>query len=264
MFYVCSFKESLAEDMMDFLWREMVTNPSSSPEMRLKAVYCIASLMARANFVDVDTVVCFLEMSSNWVHSYIEANEGQDSEKDSPRIDIVKNGLFYGVVQSMMHVIMSKHYMFNPQTLNRLKTMNFQRIIMSRLNPLSICSQTCLNTFASLSRHYQLALCSAVIERNRRLKTSDDSMNQVIEPCFTFEPPKVTPAWSRVSPLFLDTNRRPEVGAIAETPEGNEDGLSEYGSSFSPKNSQWVTRMMMVTSDVSTNDEEDFNMDFSL
>merc|ERR1712113_242693 len=48
------------------------------------------------------------------------------------------------------------------------ESLNFQRIITGKLNPLRVCMPIVVKTFASASRMHQLAFCDTIIERNNR------------------------------------------------------------------------------------------------
>jgi RNA polymerase I-specific transcription initiation factor RRN3 len=50
MFYLCSFKPILVEAFVRWLWLK-VSNPNAAPIIRQSAVFYIASLLARANYV---------------------------------------------------------------------------------------------------------------------------------------------------------------------------------------------------------------------
>lgn len=52
MFYICSFKSTLTDYFLTFLWKK-VCNPNVAPIFRESAVNYIASFIARANFVSL-------------------------------------------------------------------------------------------------------------------------------------------------------------------------------------------------------------------
>lgn len=53
MFYLCSFKPSVADAFVRWLWQK-VSNPNVAPVLRQSAVSYIASLLARATFIKVE------------------------------------------------------------------------------------------------------------------------------------------------------------------------------------------------------------------
>lgn len=55
MFYICSFKPTLCEAFVNWLWRK-VSNPNVAPVIRQSSVSYIASLLARATFVQLGYV----------------------------------------------------------------------------------------------------------------------------------------------------------------------------------------------------------------
>lgn len=52
IFYICSFDQSLGNDFLKFLWRNIVT-PSVSPVIRQACVSYITSLLARAEYLSL-------------------------------------------------------------------------------------------------------------------------------------------------------------------------------------------------------------------
>lgn len=52
MFFICSFKSTLTDYFLTFLWKK-VCNPNVAPIFRQSAVNYIASFVARANFVSL-------------------------------------------------------------------------------------------------------------------------------------------------------------------------------------------------------------------
>ena len=49
-----------------------------------------------------------------------------------------------------------------------LRSLNYERMVTSQLNPLRFCLPAVVQNFANVARHYQLAYCYTVIERNNR------------------------------------------------------------------------------------------------
>lgn len=53
MFYLCSFKPTVSEAFVKWLWQK-VSNPNVAPVLRQSAVSYIASLLARATFIKLE------------------------------------------------------------------------------------------------------------------------------------------------------------------------------------------------------------------
>lgn len=58
MFYICSFKTTVSEAFVNWLWRK-VSDPNVAPVIRQSSVSYIASLLARATFIDLGYVDLF-------------------------------------------------------------------------------------------------------------------------------------------------------------------------------------------------------------
>nr|KAG5709697.1 hypothetical protein BaRGS_027722 [Batillaria attramentaria] len=182
MFYICSFKQPLWEGFIDYLWKKVTTSMTQAVFRQAAAGY-IGSLLARAAYIDASTVKTVLDMMVSWVHTYLEKSGG-----NSLHADLAHHSPFYAVCQAVFYV-----FCFRNQELLDLrkgykwaKSLNFQHIVMSQLNPLRICLPMICRTFASVTRMHQLALCDTIIERNSR--QSFYMKHATLDAFFPFDP----------------------------------------------------------------------------
>ena len=56
-----------------------------------------------------------------------------------------------------------------PKSIDFLSKLGLGRIVTCSLNPLKVCLPPVVKNFAAIARHYQLAYCETVIQRNNRL-----------------------------------------------------------------------------------------------
>merc|ERR1711936_731999 len=65
MFYLCSVSSKIQEKFMDYLWKRF-TSPNTPSILRQTAIAYIASLIARAKFVDVAILRLYMKKITNW------------------------------------------------------------------------------------------------------------------------------------------------------------------------------------------------------
>ncbi|KAL1780259.1 RNA polymerase I-specific transcription initiation factor RRN3 [Sigmodon hispidus] len=93
--------------------------------------------------------------------------------------------------------------------LRYLQSLNFERIVLSQLNPLKICLPSVVNFFAALTNKYQLVFCYTIMERNNRQMlpvirstAGGDSVQTCTNPLDTFFP--FDPCVLKRSKKFID------------------------------------------------------------
>ncbi|KAJ8319417.1 hypothetical protein KUTeg_004508 [Tegillarca granosa] len=156
--------QAICEGFLDFLWKK-VKDPNTQTIFRQIAVSYMSSLISRGMFVPLSTVTACLDLMCEWLHKYLD-----QTSSDTVHIDITHHGSFYAVCQSVFYV-----FVFRNKEIFEMKkgykwseSLNFQRIVTSRLNPLKFCLPVIAKTFASVTRMHQLAFCDTIMERNNR------------------------------------------------------------------------------------------------
>uniref|UniRef100_A0A1B6CIL8 RNA polymerase I-specific transcription initiation factor RRN3 n=1 Tax=Clastoptera arizonana TaxID=38151 RepID=A0A1B6CIL8_9HEMI len=164
MFYLISFKNSLAYSFLQLLWRK-VSNPNVPNILRQASVLFMASLLARAKFIPIIILKENLTDMTQWIHGYISNQDGATVNYDS-RVHVV----FYSVCQALFYLIAFRHkdLVNHNKGLIFLQGLNLAKIVTCHLNPLKVCLPAVTSNFASVTRHYQLAYCYSVIEHNAR------------------------------------------------------------------------------------------------
>ncbi|KAJ7305795.1 hypothetical protein JRQ81_010161 [Phrynocephalus forsythii] len=177
MFYLCSFRLAIAEAFVEHLWKKL-QDPNTPAVIRQAAANYIGSFLARAKFIPVVTVKACLDLLVNWLHMYIN-NQGTGPKA---LCDVAIHGPFYATCQAVFYVVIFRHQQILDGNLKKgnainlscfqglafLQNLNFERIVMSQLNPLKVCLPSIVNFFAALTRKYQIAFCDTIIERNKR------------------------------------------------------------------------------------------------
>ncbi len=230
MFYICSFHINLYEGFIDYLWKK-VQDPNQQPVFRQAAVSYVASLLARAKYINLSIVKASLEVLTAWVHNYI-----RQSADSSTQADISHHGPFYSVCQALFYVAIYRHKEFlNVQGgLKFLRDLSFQTIVMCRLNPLRVCLPVIAKTFASVARQHQLAFCDTIMEKNRRMTIpvegsgAGDSQSSLqanpLDSFFPFDPYILKRSSAYIHPLYQEYYGTP-VANDEDEEESNEEQI---------------------------------------
>ncbi|XP_049759589.1 RNA polymerase I-specific transcription initiation factor RRN3 [Elephas maximus indicus] len=208
MFYLCSFKLGFAEAFLEHLWKKL-QDPNNPAIIRQAAGNYIGSFLARAKFVPLITVKSCLDLLVNWLHVYLD---NQDSGTKA-FCDVALHGPFYSACQAVFYTFVFRHKQLLSGNLKEglryLQSLNFERIVMSQLNPLKICLPSVVNFFASITSKYQLVFCYTIIERNNRQMlpvirntAGGDSVQTCTNPLDTFFP--FDPCVLKRSNKFID------------------------------------------------------------
>ncbi|XP_019653945.1 RNA polymerase I-specific transcription initiation factor RRN3 isoform X1 [Ailuropoda melanoleuca] len=208
MFYLCSFKLGFAEAFLEHLWKKL-QDPNNPAIIRQAAGNYIGSFLARAKFIPLITVKSCLDLLVNWLHIYLN---NQDSGTKA-FCDVALHGPFYSACQAVFYTFVFRHKQLLSGNLKEglryLQSLNFERIVMSQLNPLKICLPAVVNFFAAITSKYQLVFCYTIIERNNRQMlpvirntAGGDSVQTCTNPLDTFFP--FDPCVLKRSKKFLD------------------------------------------------------------
>ncbi|KAF6272481.1 RRN3-like protein, RNA polymerase I transcription factor [Rhinolophus ferrumequinum] len=208
MFYLCSFKLGFAEAFLEHLWKKL-QDPNNPAVIRQAAGNYIGSLLARAKFIPLITVKSCLDLLVNWLHIYLN---NQDSGTKA-FCDVALHGPFYSACQAVFYTFVFRHKQLLSGNLKKglmyLQSLNFERIVMSQLNPLKICLPSVVNFFAAITSKYQLVFCYTIIERNNRQMlpvirntAGGDSVQTCTNPLDTFFP--FDPCVLKRSKKFID------------------------------------------------------------
>uniref|UniRef100_G3QLR0 RRN3 homolog, RNA polymerase I transcription factor n=1 Tax=Gorilla gorilla gorilla TaxID=9595 RepID=G3QLR0_GORGO len=155
------------------------------------------------------TVKSCLDLLVNWLHIYLN---NQDSGTKA-FCDVALHGPFYSACQAVFYTFVFRHKQLLSGNLKEglqyLQSLNFERIVMSQLNPLKICLPSVVNFFAAITNKYQLVFCYTIIERNNRQMlpvirstAGGDSVQTCTNPLDTFFP--FDPCVLKRSKKFID------------------------------------------------------------
>ncbi|CAG5129022.1 unnamed protein product [Candidula unifasciata] len=233
MFYVCSFREVLADGFIDYLWKK-VTDPTAESVYRQSAACYIGSFITRSKYLSVKTAKQVVELMVKWIHSYLDRTCDQGAHAD-----LAHHAPFYSVCQSVFYIFCFKHMDFMGMKGYRwAESLNLQRIVTSKLNPLRVCMPIIVSTFASAARLHQLAFCDTVIERNNRYHlpvaastySTEGSRQTQLQSYFPFDPYLLPRSCSHIRPLYKEFH-----GSL---PGEDDDAVDEDEDDFLPSDEE--------------------------
>ncbi|KDR09373.1 hypothetical protein L798_00940, partial [Zootermopsis nevadensis] len=165
LFYICSFRVTVAESFLNFLWHKVVS-PSMPSIVRQSAIMYMGSMLCRASYINISLLKASVAEMSAWVHTYISSQDGLECANSDVRV----HSVFYTVCQTLFYVIAFRHHdlVHSKKNLAFLQSLNLTKIVTCRLNPLKVCLPVVAQNFATVTRTYQLAYCYSVLQHNAR------------------------------------------------------------------------------------------------
>lgn len=208
LFYICSFSKPFVDAFLEHLWKQFV-DPNVAPVIRQSAASYMASFLARANYIPLGTLTASLELMVKWLHSYID-NQELSSKVNQ---DVNMHRPFYSLCQAIFYVIVYhyKDLLGSEKGIKFVMSLNLDRIISCKLNPLRFCLPSIVNIFATITRKYQVVFCYTIIERNARClgKISDVTssgclidVNNPLDTFFPFDPYHLPMSGQLINPLY--------------------------------------------------------------
>uniref|UniRef100_A0A1A9WET5 RNA polymerase I-specific transcription initiation factor RRN3 n=1 Tax=Glossina brevipalpis TaxID=37001 RepID=A0A1A9WET5_9MUSC len=205
MFYYCSLKKGLSQVFLASLWSK-VTNPNCSALIRQASVGYLASFLARAAFIHIETIKRYLKDMSDWCQEYIKGTGLHRSN-----VTLKANLVFYSVCQAIFYVIAfrSRDLTVDRRSILFLQSLQLTALVTSTYNPLRVCLPAVATAFAGVTRAYQLAYCHTILERNARRKLATIYANDTATPeetldtFFPFDPYLLKVSGQHISSIYL-------------------------------------------------------------
>ena len=167
-FYLASFSQDISLKFINRNWKTFV-NVNQPSIIRQTAMAYIASYLARAKSVSAGLTISYLDKLSSWTVDYVNSRDNSVNG-DFIHADISRHGPFYSACQAIFYVFAFRHsdLTSTSERIKKLKSMSWQSIISHNLNPLRVCLPGIVKNFANISKNYQLAYCTAIMQRNNR------------------------------------------------------------------------------------------------
>lgn len=203
--YVCSLDKIYAEKLVALLWSTFIDTAKPLEERKV-SVGLASFFLARANYMNLEDLMNYLETSCNWCHEFLE--DHADVNIYSGTSERVEG--FYAAAQSIIYLITQRYReMYEEDTINILNKMRLDKIIRNHLRPLEHCERHIENRFrevANLYHVFDLQEADLLPVKKRRHSTDpvrselrfflikDDSIPEKVRPLYRsyYEPKNFT------------------------------------------------------------------------
>jgi RNA polymerase I-specific transcription initiation factor RRN3 len=226
LFYFCSINVTIYSDFyLEHLVQHAV-DPLKPTVTRVASASYISSYVARAKFIEDTTIQNVILTLTNWCNAYIEYHDPNFHGLESS-----KHEVFYAVVQAILYIFcfrwrelvleidelvfeeeqddnyMCEYQDIAPQSGDGSRNWctgmrNLSHIIMSRFNPLKMCSPAVVNQFAKIARNTHFMYVYPLLEKNRDIFVmglGESGLMKTIQTFFPFDPYKL-----EASKVYID------------------------------------------------------------
>lgn len=139
-------------------------SPNETSEKKIKSLQYLGSYIARARKLSRTQIIFVASYLTSWLNRYVLERE---TEADDPGgMDRFKH--FYAAFQSLCYIFCFRRNLFRDIDgawecdLDKF----FQRMIISKFNPLKYCNENVMLMFARITQHEDIAYCFSIIENN--------------------------------------------------------------------------------------------------
>nr|AEE63061.1 unknown [Dendroctonus ponderosae] len=241
MFAMCALKPAVTEAFLSHLWKK-VCNPNVAAVLRQTAITYIASLVARGQFVSLVVLKGTMQQMADWIHSYMKNQDGLECVNSDLRV----HSVFYSVCQALFYLLAFRHkdLVESKKNVVFLQSLQLGKMVTNRLNPLRVCHQAVVQSFAAVARKYQLAYCYTVIDHNSRNSMptiyQDEKGSRIVSDnllCdyYPFDPYVLVRSGKRIQPHYRDYEEEALSGSNdSDAKENDLDDFLDSVSDLSP------------------------------
>lgn len=139
-------------------------SPTENYEKKIKSLQYLGSFIARAKKLSRTQIIFVASYLTSWLNRYVIERE---EEVDQPGgMDRFKH--FYAAFQALCYIFCFRHSLFRDADGNWECELDkfFQRMVLSKFNPLKYCNENVMLMFARISQHEDVAYCFSIIENN--------------------------------------------------------------------------------------------------
>lgn len=176
MFHIVQKQPSLTDSFLVMLI-DVLFNKKSALSERVKAMQYLSSFLARAKSVSRTQLLSVMKYLMDWCSEYVSERENE-----------IGNGLggmdrflmLYAILQGLMYIFCFRYNEFKKENNDGEWELRmdkfFNKMIMSKFNPLKFCNETVVLIFARIVQKVNLCYCFSIIEKNKR-----DRLNGVLK-----------------------------------------------------------------------------------
>ncbi|CCH62796.1 hypothetical protein TBLA_0I01360 [Henningerozyma blattae CBS 6284] len=171
MFHISQLQSELMDSFLVSLI-DISFSPNETSEKKVKALQYLGSYIARAKKLSRTQIIFVASYLTSWLNRFVLEREYE--------VDMIANGdgsgggmdrfkHFYAVFQSLCYMFCFRHELFKDQVTGQWECeldKFFQRLIVSKFNPLKYCNENVMLMFARITQHEGIAYCFSIIENN--------------------------------------------------------------------------------------------------
>ncbi|KAI7867022.1 RNA polymerase I-specific transcription initiation factor RRN3 [Spinellus fusiger] len=262
LFYFCSLDvDAYSDHFIEHLIKH-ITDPLRPGVTRISAAAYISSYIARGKFLEPRTIQQTVAALCTWCEDYVALHDKQ------LQADVMKHDVFYAVIQAVMYIfcfrwrdlvldsaldvsIEEETYEDRTATASvdiRIMSAaesggvvrhwcrglhNMPHLVMSRLNPLKVCSSTVVKQFAKIAHDTHFMYVYPILEKNKDFlmtgvnaesgsSTNSNNIFQTVQSFFPFDPYKLESSKSFIDNIYFEW--------IAEDDEDEDEDEEEEDS----------------------------------
>jgi len=212
LFYFLNSKQEFADQYLKWLWSKFIS-PNTPQILRQASMAYIASFISRAQCINKVTLMGWLKKICTWIHTYIDQSWHSSANAGSHA-----HGAFYAACQAVFYMFVFRQDEFkeSKNALDRLSKLGLQPIVTCHLNPLRFCLPTIVTNFSAVAKHFQVAYCDTIVQKNARLhlpqvgaivshsRSSNDAKPVLLDTFFPFDPYKLSLSKKYVEPHYRE------------------------------------------------------------
>lgn len=257
LFHICSFHTDFSDEFMNNCWKTFISL-SVSMTFRQASICYLCSLIARAKYINIRSVLTITQLMAEWLHSYVGTSESSSGNANPSR-----HLPFYAICQAVLYIFIYRHQEIArlPDGIEKVLQWRIGKIISSDLNPLKFCLPAIALRFAQLARNYQIVFCYSIIETNNRyslpesFSTNDQQSGQLpshlLYSFFPFDPYVLKRSAVFIQPIYNDYgDESDESSGIKENDDAERQEIDD--------NDDVLTSMMMSTTPGSSDSLDHF------
>lgn len=138
--------------------------PNETAEKKIKSLQYLGSYIARAKKLSRTQIIFVASYLTSWLNRYaIEREEEVDQPGGMERFKH-----FYAAFQALCYIFCFRRDLFKDLDGNWECELDkfYQRMIISKFNPLKYCNENVMLMFARIAQHEDIAYCFTIIENN--------------------------------------------------------------------------------------------------
>ncbi|VEU23416.1 DEKNAAC104653 [Brettanomyces naardenensis] len=168
MFHMVQQQPDLTDSFLVMLL-DVVFNSNEITANRIKAMQYVSSFMARAKSLSKSQLLPVIKYLMAWANEYVTEREKEVGDGHG---GMERFMMLYCVLQGLMYIFCFRYKDLkredNDEEWELRLDKFFNKVIMSKFNPLKYCNETVVLIFARIVQRVDLCYCFSIIERNKR------------------------------------------------------------------------------------------------